>query len=269
MEGVPRGVGVCCLWFRRGAGSEDAEVGGRVWIVSDGVGVRVRWVWVSPSGPGRCCEVTATVTPPARTNQDPNQRGFQADRGGQPSRLLGGQRSRLEERGDGCVFPPSAVRPRDRTGRRRVDGRVREAPGVWNPAAPGVVALARHAQHPGERGDAMVCLLHIDQPVLRLGRSVSRAKKTAALFLGSPALHAAAACGGDILQRRGAVGGVWSALAPVAAAYPSRPGLRPLVSPGRSGEQAGNTSKMRYAGGATWFRHCLPAGEVCGTAKST
>ncbi|MFB9830818.1 hypothetical protein ACFFNX_01260 [Actinoallomurus acaciae] len=41
---------------------------------------------------------------------------------------------------------------------------------------------AQHTQYPSEEGDAMVCLPRIDQPILHLGRSVSRAKKTAVFF---------------------------------------------------------------------------------------
>ena len=64
-------------------------------------------------------------------------------------------------------------------------GQLRVLPGSRRWAArcvrPGVVALARHTQHPGQQGDLVVVLLRMNQPELHLGRSVSRAKKAAAL----------------------------------------------------------------------------------------
>src|SRR5215203_6769468 len=59
--------------------------------------------------------------------------------------------------------------------------RIRPRPVGWWAAGPGVVARARHTEHAGELGDRVVGFLRIDQPVAAHRRSVSLAKKTAAL----------------------------------------------------------------------------------------
>ena len=55
------------------------------------------------------------------------------------------------------------------------------ATGRRRPLLPGVVSRGRHTEHAGKAGDGVVRLLFLDQAELHLRRSVSRAKKSAAL----------------------------------------------------------------------------------------